>query len=150
MSRLNRGVAYFFVFLGLSGWRQSACFLLVDVEVEWYVSGYMVLTALPWGRWRALFSIHPLYSLLGCCAGLESPPWKPISLTVSPPHILPKSHHTLKGVTSPWHLLMFISLSALVIMIQETSRESATCSAYCTLTYYPQYNSRAHFLLMQQ
>lgn len=30
-----------------SGWRPGACFLLIDVEVEWSVSGYMALTALP-------------------------------------------------------------------------------------------------------
>lgn len=35
------------ILLRLSGWRPGVCVPLIDVEVEWSLSGYMALTALP-------------------------------------------------------------------------------------------------------
>ena len=114
---------------------------LTDAEVEWSLSGYMALTALPWERWRALLFIRPLLLLLGCCSGLESPPWKPISLTVSAPHILPKSHHSI----SVSRLHDTHSCSSVLVPWQSWNRKQRERPASCTLTYYPQCSGSDRF-----
>lgn len=72
---------------------------LIDVEVERRVPGYMELTAVPRGRWRAQFSIRPALSLRGPCAGLEFPPLETNLLAGVTPHIHESSRH--QCVTSP-------------------------------------------------
>ena len=88
------------------------------------------------------FILHSSFALV---TWLLLSPWvptlkKPISLTVSPPRILPRSHRSASVSRLLATHLMFIRLWARVIVIREKNKVSAACSSSRTLTFYPQYS----------
>lgn len=98
----------------LVGGDQAHVFPLLMQRWSGLCLGYMALTALPWERWRALLSIRPL---------LARWPWVPTLKTnfldSVNPHIYYPRVTTASACHVSWHSLKFISLSAVVIMIQE-------------------------------